>query len=57
MEDAGVLEPLAVNHVYVVKCKDGYAKFLVTAIDLTGDGWPITVQYYYIADGVVAFDN
>ncbi|MBU0995852.1 MAG: hypothetical protein KJ737_25435 [Proteobacteria bacterium] len=33
------------NHVYIVKCKDGYAAFLVKSIDL--DTWDVAVDYIY----------
>lgn len=51
--DAGaglVLEPLQVNHVYVIKCRDGYAKFLVKSIDPSQDQeWAVEVEYAFTA--------
>jgi len=41
------LPPLQVNHVYVVKCLDGYAKFLVKSIDNTVMSESIAVDYVY----------
>ena len=38
------LPPLQVNHVYVVKCLDGYAKFLVK--EILAD-WQVRVDYQY----------
>lgn len=40
------LPPLMVNHVYVVKCLDGYAKFLVKAIR-TDTGWEADVEFVF----------
>jgi len=40
------LPALQVDHVYVVKCLDGYAKFLVTATRVTPD-WEADVEYVY----------
>ena len=40
------LPALQVNHVYVVKCIDGYAKFLVTALRVD-TGWEADVEYEY----------
>ncbi len=40
------LPALQVGHVYVVKCVDGYAKFLVTATRVTPD-WEADVEYVY----------
>lgn len=39
------LPSLQVGHVYVVKCLDGYAKFLVKAID--AQAWTVDVDYQY----------
>jgi len=39
------LSPLQVGHVYVVKCLDGYAKFLVKSIDAVN--WTADVEYEY----------
>jgi len=47
-EDGGDLPPLQLNHVYVVKCLDGYAKFLVTELtDPNGPIWEAQVKYYF----------
>lgn len=40
------LPALQVDHVYVVKCEDGYAKFLVKATRVTPD-WEADVEYVY----------
>ena len=40
------LPPLQVGHVYVVKCLDGYAKFLVKAIRVVPQ-WEVDVEYVY----------
>ncbi len=51
--DAGAgltLEPLEVGHVYVIKCRDGYAKFLVKAVDPSQDReWAVDVDYGFTA--------
>jgi len=50
--DAGpglTLEPLLVGHVYVIKCLDGYAKFLVKSIDATEFDWAVEVEYAFTA--------
>lgn len=39
------LNPLTTGHVYIVRCKDGYAKFLVKAID--SDNAKVGVEYSY----------
>ncbi len=47
--DGGVeqdLPALQVDHVYVVKCLDGYAKFLVKATRTTPD-WEADVEYVF----------
>ena len=41
------LEPLALNHVYVVECLDGYAKFKVLELPPVGAAWNVTVEAYY----------
>ncbi len=44
------LPPLAVNHVYVVKCIDGYAKFLVKAVRADAAAapvWEADVDYVF----------
>ncbi len=41
------LEPLALNHVYVVRCLDGYAKFKVLELPAVGAAWNVTVEAYY----------
>jgi len=40
------LPPLQVGHVYVVKCLDGYAKFLVKAVRVD-PAWEADVDYVY----------
>lgn len=51
--DAGAgltLEPLTVGHVYVIKCRDGYAKLLVEAVYPSQDQeWSVDVQYAFTA--------
>ncbi|MBK9118087.1 MAG: hypothetical protein IPM18_00545 [Phycisphaerales bacterium] len=47
--DGGVgleLAALQVGHVYVVKCRDGYAKFLVKAIRVES-AWEVDVEYVF----------
>jgi hypothetical protein len=39
------ITPLLVGHVYVAKCRDGYVKFEVTALDL--EDWTATVKYKF----------
>lgn len=39
------ITPLLVGHVYVAKCRDGYVKFEVTALDL--EEWTATVKYMF----------
>jgi hypothetical protein len=43
------LDPLQVDHVYVVKCRDGYAKFLVKSLDPFGEDWSAEVDYVFTA--------
>jgi hypothetical protein len=51
-----LMEPLAVDHVYVIKCLDGYAKFLVKAIyPQQEQEWAVDVEYAYTAGST--FDN
>jgi len=38
---------LKVNHVYIVKTRDGYAKFKVSAVDFTSEDWNFTATYVY----------
>ncbi len=45
------LPPLQVGHVYVVKCRDGYAKFLVLAIR-TDPHWEADVEYVFSSDSL-----
>lgn len=56
--DAGpglILEPLVVNHVYVIKCLDGYAKFLVKAVYPAPDPpWSVDVDYAYTSGATFA---
>ncbi|MBA7576151.1 hypothetical protein ES708_17988 [subsurface metagenome] len=40
------ITPLLVGHTYVAKCNDGYVKFQVISVDLTGN-WAANVKYYY----------
>ncbi len=40
------LPPLAVGHVYVVKCLDGYAKFLVNEVRTTPE-WEADVEFVF----------
>ena len=49
------LEPLALNHVYVVECLDGYAKFKVLELPPVGAEWNVTVEAYYTSG--TSFDN
>jgi len=37
--------PLQVGHVYVVKCREGYAKSLVNSI--SSESWDVQVEYYF----------
>ena len=57
--DAGaaqVLEPLSVGHVYVVKCRDGYAKFLVNAVHPEQEFvWSVDVEYAFTS--TATFDH
>jgi len=42
------LQSLQLNHVYVVKARDGYAKFKVTSLTLEDDqDWSFTADYVY----------
>jgi hypothetical protein len=38
-----VLAPLEIGHVYVVKCQDGYAKFVVKSVS----EWDVSVDYAF----------
>ena len=54
--DGGVdqdLPALQVDHVYVVKCLDGYAKFLVKAIRTDPD-WEADVEYAFTSGNTFA---
>ncbi len=41
------LQSLQIGHVYVVKTRDGYAKFKVISIDTTSSDWSFTAEYKY----------
>ena len=41
------LQSLQLNHVYVVKTEDGYAKFKVLSLDSVSDNWNFTASYEY----------
>lgn len=41
------LQSLQLNHVYVVKTRDGYAKFKVTSLNPNGEDWNFTAEYVY----------
>ncbi len=46
--DTGDIAPLTVGHAYVVQCKDGCAKFYVTALEGDSPGTAkVTVQYAF----------
>ena len=44
---SNALKSLEENNVYVVKTKDGYAKFKVLSIDFISDNWNFTAEYKY----------
>lgn len=44
---ADPMPALQVDHVYVVKTQDGYAKFKVQSMDTAAMDWPVTVTYQF----------
>lgn len=42
------IEALTVGHVYVVKCKDGFAAFKV--LDVNSEDWEVSVEYMFTTE-------